>query len=241
MVRKLTGGSFANTAFCILAPDGETTLTRTGRGPHMVFRVDGKAIPGSEEAKQSNLVVYEKLEEIAAKYPAKKGDSVNILQDFDSFKQSLNIASSDQRLLVFSVSDSAHLTGLKSTLTDVASDPEVIGRYHFDIAGASDSSWASVIEGVSEKTGIFIIQSGEFGQEGELLTRLELKSNKQAIITALSAANERFAASEQRKEYKKHLMKGRQEGITYEDNMPYGEDRDGDGVIDKKPSRSPRR
>ena len=237
MVRALTGGSFANTAFCVLAPDGKGPLTKTGRSPHMVFGVNGKAVPGSAEAKQSNETVYANLEKIAKKYPMKASRSASVLQDFDSFKQSLNVASGDQRLLVFTVSDGSSLSSVKSKLTEVASDPDVIGRYHFDMANKSDSLWAEVISGEVKKLGIFIIQSGEFGQDGKVLAELDLNANKKSILSALSSANQEFAASEQRKVYGDHLTKGRKEGVSYEDNMPYGEDRDGDGVIDEKPTR----
>ena len=38
MVRKFLDGRFENTAFCILAPDGETQLSGTGRGPEQALR-----------------------------------------------------------------------------------------------------------------------------------------------------------------------------------------------------------
>ena len=40
IVRSHLNGRFENTAFCVLAPDGETRLTRSGRGPRQVFRND---------------------------------------------------------------------------------------------------------------------------------------------------------------------------------------------------------
>ncbi len=51
--------------------------------------------------------------QIADKYDVKGSANQMVLQDFDSFKQSLNIASSDQRLLVFAVSPQSEMTAVK--------------------------------------------------------------------------------------------------------------------------------
>ena len=47
-------------------------------------------------------------------------------------------------------------------------------------------------------------------------------------------ANTKFAASTKKKVYSTHVAKGEAAGIYFEGNVPYGEDRDGDGEIDHR-------
>ena len=75
IVRSHLGGRFENTAFCVLAPDGEERLTRSGRGPHQVSR-DFAAIA-----------------EIAGRYRAKGKVEDSRVPDFNSFPLALNVAS----------------------------------------------------------------------------------------------------------------------------------------------------
>ena len=65
-------GRFANTAFCILAPDGEQRLTRSGRGPEMALSRGGD-LAGA-------------LDKIAARYPSRGDLSGAAVPDFPSFK-----------------------------------------------------------------------------------------------------------------------------------------------------------
>ena len=230
LVRKLLKGRFANTAFAILKSDGETLLSRAGRSPQRAFNAGAKNAPGSEEAKRSNAIVLEKLQAILALYPNKETDFKAIVQDFHSFKQALNVASGDQRLLVYTVG--ADKVDDRAIIKKVANDKAVIGRYHFDFSGKLDADWSDVIIGDTFKKGVFIIQPGEFGQEGKILAELSLLATKDHVITELSAANQKFAKSVRRKVYVEHLAKGRKSGIKYENNMPWGEDRNADGKID---------
>lgn len=262
LVRSFTGGSFANTSCCVLAPDGKTKITETGRSPQMVFgrtpssntssgerpeRPSGErperpggerpARPSGQDSGGRYETIYTNMEAIAKKYPGQSAEEDSVLQDFDSFKQSLNVASGDQRLLVYAVASDSESNQWQATLRSVANDPDVVGRYHFDTAGKADASWSDVITGDTMKSGIFIIQSSEFGQDGMILAELDLTSDKAAILKALSDANQKFAASEKRKVFAEHVDKGIEIGVSYEDNMPYGEDRDGDGIINKRPER----
>lgn len=231
MVRSFLQGRFENTAFCILAPDGKTRLTRTGRSPQMAF---GLGRGGDAE---DNVPTIRKLEEIAKKYPGRASSEGAVVPEFHSFKQALNVASGDQRLLVFSVAANKDKPGVQKVMRKVASHPDVIGRYHYDFAGLKDVSWSKVIAGDRNRTGIFVIRAGEFGQQGEVVAELPLKSNAAKILGVLEKVNKDFADTEKRKVYSEHVMKGRRSGIKYVDNMPWGEDRDADGKIDERRGR----
>lgn len=237
MVREFLNGRFENTAFCILAPDGKKRLSGTGRSPMMGLRVRGRPEPGTAESKANNGKTIAKMDEIAAKYPAKGTSEKAVVQNFHSFKQALNIASGDQRLLVFVVAPQKDRSGLKRSMQAVANHPDVMGRFHFDFADKVDVDWSQVIDGDKNKTGIFIIQAGKFGQHGKAVAELPLNTQPEKIRSTLNQENQKFAKNEKRKVYSDHVVEGRREGVKYVDNMPWGEDRDADGKIDERRRR----
>lgn len=237
MVRELLNGRFVNTAFCILAPDGKKRLSRAGRSPAMGFGIRQSEDPDPEEVKKVNARVIEAMNGVAKKYPAQGNAADAVMVDFHSFEQALNVSSGDQRLLVFAVTAEEQNGELKKNMQKVANRPDVMGRYHFDFSASTDTKWSEVMEGSKSKAGIFIIQSDEFGQKGKVLAELPLSSSPEAIRRELDQANKKYAAFETRKHYGKHVEKGRRTGVKYEDAMPWGEDRDADGKIDKRRGR----
>ncbi len=177
------------------------------------------------------------MEKVAANYPAKDTDRP-VVQDFHSFKQSLNVASGDQRLLLYIAAPEEKQDALRKSLSPVFGDEEIIGRFHSDFfSKGSDEKWSEVIDGEQPEAGLFIIQSDKFGQAGKVLRQLPSDAKPAEVKTALLSANGAFAKSEARKVYKDHVAEGRREGIEFETVMPYGEDRDGDGEIDHRGGR----
>tara|TARA_B110000879_G_scaffold210568_1_gene300972 strand:+ start:2718 stop:3560 length:843 start_codon:yes stop_codon:yes gene_type:complete len=236
MVREFLNGKFENTAFCILKPDGKTRLSGTGRSPQMAFRTGGRSQSNDPNQEENNKKTIAEMDKISAKYTSKASDAGAVVQDFHTFKQALNIASGDQRLLVFTVAAQKDRAVLKKLMQKVANHPDAIGRYHYDFADTVDAEWSKAIKDDKNKTGIFIIRAGEFGQDGQTVAELPLNSNANKVLDVLEKVNKDFATSEKRKVYSDHVEKGRKEGIKYEDNMPWGEDRDADGKIDERPS-----
>lgn len=236
-IREFLNGRFENTAFCILSPDGEKRLSGTGRSPQMGFGIRGRPVVGGPDEKEYNQKAIGEMEKIAARYPAKAGVAAAVVQDFHTFKQALNVASGDQRLLVFTVAAKKDRAGLKKSMRQVANHPGALGRFHYDFADTVDAQWSKVVRGDRNKTGIFIIRSGEFGQDGQVMAELPLTSSAGVILSELAEANKDFAATEKRKVYSEHVEKGRREGVKYQDNMPWGEDRDADGKIDARRGR----
>lgn len=200
----------------------------------MGFGIRGRPEAGSAEAKEQNNQVIKAMADIAKKYPAQADVKNAVVEDFHSFKQALNIGSGDQRLLVFAVAAKNQREALKEKMKKVANHPDVIGKFHFDFADNIDAKWSDVIDGDQNKTGIFVIHAGEFGQKGKVVAELPLSSRAEKIRSVLENANKDYSATEKRKDYSKHVEKGRREGVKYTDNMPWGEDRDGDGKIDEK-------
>ncbi len=220
MVRDLLRGSFANTAFVVYAPDGKKKLSASGRSPNRAF--------GDVEGS---------LEKIAAKYKATGSATNATLTDFHSFKQSLNVSSADQRLLVLTVAPKSSIAHTNAKVKKMFNDEQITGRFFYDTAGKEDATWAENIKGVNQQTGIFIIRSGKYGTDGKVMKQLSLKASTEELKSALLAANAEYAKSEKRKVYNEHVSDGRKDGVDYRNTMPPGEDRDGDGKIDPKPER----
>lgn len=227
MVRSFLDGRFENTAFCVLAPDGETRLSRSSRAPNMVL--GGGRFHGSDQD------VINSMNEIAERYDAKGDDEDMVLQDFHSFRQALNIASADQRVLVFVAENSEKHPQLREKLRPLFADEEIIGRFHLDFANEEgDSDWAESIRYTNRENGIILIQADQFGQSGQKIAELPAGISSVELKEALLDANLKLAQTEERKVYSDHVAVGRQEGVFFENGMPYGEDRDGDGEIDHR-------
>ncbi len=201
----------------MLAPDGQEWLSRASRGPEQVL---GRS--GATEA----------LHRYALMYPAKAESKDALVQDFHSFRQALNVASADQRVLVLVNAPAGQESKLRESLRAVANDQSVIGRFHFDFE--QSSGWKANVTGSSDQPGIIMIHPGEFGMNGKALKQLPLNATNEQIIATMLQANTHFAATTEKKVYSQHVAKGTRQGIYFQGAVPYGEDRDGDGEIDHR-------
>lgn len=215
-MRSYLNGRFANTAFCMLAPDGKERLTRGGRSPGQIF------------GRSANLA--DELNRIAKDYRAKEMKTPAPMPDFGTFRMALNIASGDQRVLVLQAGTDEKAT---ANLTAVAASPPILGRFHYDLEKDADM-WSEVIEGEKSTKGILLINPDPFGQKGTVISQLPLSASRQEITKALQEANAKFIATTEKKSYSEHVKKGRRAGIHFEMPVEFGEDRDGDGVIDER-------
>lgn len=217
IVRSYLNGRFENTAFCVLAPDGKTRLSRSSRGPSQVFRdIDG---------------LVSNLESIASEFKANGDVSKASVPDFNSFKLALNVASADQRVLVLITAPEDQLKTAEKRMRTLAWHPKVQGKFQFDLE--SDASWKEPLsQGADAKAGIYLIKPGTFGLEGTVLERLDLEAPSKAILEAMAKANTAYAKTTEKKVYSTHLQEGRSKSKRIEMAMPFGEDRDGDGEID---------
>lgn len=206
----------------MLTPDGQDWLTRSSRGPESVF--------GEGDS-------TERMAEIARNYPVRFDPSQAVVQDFHSVEQALNVASADQRLLVLVAGPEDKLAGARETLRPVINHDENVGRFHVDFE--SDGKWTKIIANGRSNEGIYLVASGEFGLKGQVLRQLSLDATAADLRKALAESNKKFAATTKKKDYASHVAKGRRLGIRYETAVPFGEDRDGDGEIDRRGGRRP--
>ncbi len=233
LVRSLLGGRFENTAFCLFAPDGETRLSGTGRSPVQGL-VGIRGVGGADAL----ATVVAEMAAVAARYPGNGNDAGAAVPDFHSFRQALNVASADQRLLVLALTPAR-----RETLEEVANHPSIVGRFHFDIHDPTgDGSWKKAVaaDDFPDGDAMVIIRPGTFGMDGTVLARIGADQDAGEIRSTLLAANGTFASGESRKTYSEHVREGRRSGVYFEGNVPYGEDRDGDGKIDHRGGHPPR-
>ena len=239
MVRSFLNGRFENTAFCLLAPDGKTRLSGTGRSPSQGLR-QGRGNRGPARSRGDGDVVAA-MRTAAKEFRRRRSGDGAVVQDFHSFRQGLNVAAGDQRLLIFVVAAEDDRERLRTDLRSVMSDQDVIGKFHTDFADEEpDAKWRDAVKGERGKTGIFVIRADAFGQKGDVVQQLPVEAKSEDLRKALLEANTSFAKTEKRKIYSDHVAAGRRARIYFENGMPYGEDRDGDGVIDHRGGRGGR-
>ena len=237
MVRRLLGGKFVNTVFVLFDPTGESELSRTGRSPNQGLSKRGR--------KANDETVVSEMNRIVEQFEPKDNLQMAGLQDFDSLKEAINVASADQRLLVLVNVNQTERDALREKLKPVFTHADVIGKFHLDFLDTKiDETWTKLVTGIEdkgteekiakEKPGIMIVRSSQFGLDGKVVAQLPLSQTVDEFKTALLAENKKFAEAEKRKDYKTHVLEGRKQGIEYDSVIPYGEDRDGDGEIDKK-------
>ena len=217
-VRTFLNGRFENSAFCLLSPDGQDWLSRAGRGPERVLG-------------RSTAACVAQLERVASVYPTKEEPITHNVQDFHSVRQALNVASADQRVLMLVHGPDEQTEPLRRSLKAVANDPQIVGRFHIDFDASSD--WKKKIENLRDEPSIVLVRPGEFGLTGKVMAQLPLTAETAAIRSALLTVNKEFTATTKKKVYSEHVSRGRSLNIYFESDVPYGEDRDGDGKIDR--------
>lgn len=214
-VRALLNGRFANTAFCVFDPEGQQRLTRPGRGPSTAFGSKGRNGAAADDES-----IVRQMNQIAARFTPTDGHGNAVLQDFYSFRQALNVASADQRLLVFVDAKENEKRSVETKLKAVFDDPDIAGKFHLNFADSKvDRNWSQAIKGKKSSSGIFIIRSGTYGQDGVVMDRLPLSASSDDIKTAMVKANDQFSSSETRKKYAQHVQSGKRNGIYFENEI----------------------
>ena len=231
-VRSLLNGRFANTAFCIFDPTGTKKLSRSGRSPGGL----GKRGPEGRTIDESSVI--REMKRISNRYKPLGENENKVLQDFNSLRQALNVASADQRLLVYVKSSRRDKDALEK-LQKVMSSESVLGRFHVDFYDEkSDRDWKKKLaQEEIDGPAALVIHASKFGLDGVVVEEISLSESADAIKSKLIASNQKFAKEETRKSYSEHVAEGRRKRIYFENEIPYGEDRDGDGKIDKPQRR----
>ena len=178
IVRSHLGGRFENTAFCVIAPDGEERLTRSGRGPQHISRD------------------FDDIAAIADRYKS-RGDILNShIPDFNSFALALNVSSADQKILLLIAGDEDEIVAAGKRIRSVVWNKNVMGRFNYDFESDS-SSWTGPLSSKSKGSGFHLIRPGEFGLEGQIVMSLSLNASNSNLLKAMVVANRDYAKKHQ--------------------------------------------
>ena len=173
------------------------------------------------------------LDRIASRYRPAGDPAEAAVPDFPEFELALNVSAADQRLLVLLAGDEEQLTTAEKRLRHLVWSPGVQGRFHYD--ADPTGAWKEPLgQGAEAGAGIYLIRPDAFGLRGSVVANLPLDAPASSIRAALDRENVRFAESTEKKIYSDHVAEGRRKGISIEMAMPFGEDRDADGVIDAR-------
>lgn len=200
-------GKLPNSAFCLFDPTGTKQLCEPSRGPHTLIDAKvGERFTSVSQALKENSKPYQR-----------NSTGTPFLQDFRSTAEAINIAAGDQRLLVV-VPPNANAS--KAHLRAVLANQHFVGRFHVDIAEVSSQPMRALIQPTSERLGIWIIQSGKFGQTGTLLKALGKDATALQIRSALVECNKFYSSSEKRRDREQHIADGEASGISYTIEKP---------------------
>jgi len=136
-------------------------------------------------------------------------------------------------MLVLVTGNAKQLAAARKRLTTLANHEKLLGRLHYDFESDA-STWKDALSGDPSRAQFKFIIPDEFGQKGEIVKALPLKISLSELGKALVQANDHFAKTVEKKNYRHHVQKGKRQGIEWTMPMEFGEDRDGDGKIDHR-------
>jgi len=196
---RTPSGMLENTAFTIIAPDGERTLVNGSRSPRMTFRTSERML-GS----MAGIV-----EEYARK--RKKGVKQE-LPVYRDLKLALDVASCDSRPLVVAwAEDKRARVALEKALAVLAWSEEFVGRYQYIVV--DDIGLLEPIDGFSKSASVAVVAPGEFGLEGKVLLETSERSGDE-LAKLLADGLEKFEPVT--KDPRRHVRQGQRKGKEWE-------------------------
>lgn len=191
-----------NTVFAILSPDGKTRLCRTGRSPGFAFR--------------SPDAMAAAMRQISQKYPgtAIPADQLPLLANV---RLAVNVAACDSTPLAIVYSpDKATRDALSKRLGRLAWHKDHVGRLQYCVATKADELKKLGAEGA--KPGLLVIQPGNYGTDGLVLTSVTTDADAGELEDALSFGV--LLSQFQQKDRFRHVSGGRQLGISWQTVIP---------------------
>ncbi len=198
-------GVLENTTFSILAPDGKRKLSASGRGPRHMFR-NASAMAST-------------MNRIAKQYPAKRSqpDQQPALPLMKDVALALNVAASDNLpLVVINALPDTKATAATALLRQVAWTRPLSGQFVYALA--KDSKELKAISGAKPADQILVIEPGQFGLEGKVLTTFDHAEDAGTAKAKLMNVTRNF--SRQPSSHRSHVRKGIELGIDWESQIP---------------------
>lgn len=205
-----------NTTFCLLAPDGETRVSRGGRSPSMVF--------GGIEGLSAEL------EKLTERYPAeaKPRASQAVYPAQESVAMALNVAASDGLPLVLLAGGTDEQRAqVAGSMAALAFSEAVIGRLHYGVVDAAEG--LTLLErgdgelALPERPELWLVRPEAFARSGEVVERYPLPADNPALWSALAgtvATAWESALPHKAETAREHLREGERAGIKWESELP---------------------
>ena len=199
------GGDLRNFGFCLLAPDGRTTLRRSPRGPNYVYK-DSAAMAADLRLVASQYV---------GKATARAEDAA--VPQMKSVRLGINVASCDglPSVVVYG-KDQQELDQLKKKLSSVIWSDELIGKYIY--ASTTNPADLRVVTGAAAKTGFVVIKPDAYGIKGQLIGTIDGSVSSEELKRSLAYAANAFTRTA--KTHGLHVRNGRQAGKLWKTEVP---------------------
>lgn len=197
-------GGVLNTTFVLLAPDGKTPLSGSGRSPRQAF-------PGDEEETLEQLV--KAMKAIAKKFPGNNASPrlrpVPVALDV---RNAVNVAACDnQPLVVISISDETKRKSVANKLASLVWRPEFRGRFAYVISGRA--SELDSIQGSPKGDAVFVVEPGTYGVDGKTLGKAK-SFDGEGLERMLDAGLKKFKRVAPTNDV---LKEGLRKGVTWEE------------------------
>src|SRR5207302_127986 len=152
------------------------------------------------------------LTRIAGQYKTKAAAGTPELPKVANVRLALNVAACDnQPLVVLLAPDAADRKKAEAELTALAWSDEFLGRFVYAVT--ADAKDMTMIEGVTAKAGLIVVQPDRFGQKGKVLVQKDT-----GFATALTEALTAFQKTD--KTFANHVRQGQQAGVFWETKLP---------------------
>ena len=210
-------GKLPNTFCALFAADGVQRLTRIGRHPEFLLdtiRESGHpaGTSGSPTQRFADLLDF-LFDEHAARRPGTARPLATLPVALD-FRRALNVAACDNRPLVVALAqDPERLRDLERQLAELAWGPEFVGRLTYALV--ADRVELQEVSGVEGDEGVFVIEPGPFGLEGEVIASWPGTGGAAGeLVDSIRAGLERYARA--RRERAAHVRAGLEAGAAWE-------------------------
>jgi len=191
-----------NTVFAILSPDGKTRLCRTGRSPQFAFRS-----PDDMAAA---------MKQISRKYPG-TDIPAGQLPLLASVRLAVNVAACDSTPLAIVYSpDKTTRDAMQKRLARLAWHKDHIGRLQYCVATNADE--LKKLGAADARPGLLVIQPGNYGTDGSVLTAVADDADAGELEDALSFGV--LLSQFELKDRFQHVSRGRQLGVSWQTAIP---------------------
>ena len=198
------GGELENTVFALLAPDAQSTLSRTGRSPQFAYR--------------SAQAMAAAMNDLALKFPGKPETPVTSLPVMKDVRLAVNVSACDGLpLVVVYGKDEEQLKELEKEILPLAFSPNLSGKFTY--AKTTNPNDIDTIIGFDkDEYGFAVIIPSQYGISGKVRYQWPAAVEPAQLGSGLLAlAN---GTSKVEKNHNQHVRGGMNQGILWKTAIP---------------------